>query len=187
MRKLIYSLSVSLDGFIEAPGRNLDWSMPSDELHRHHNEKATEDGLTFYGRGLWEAMVPYWPSVLDDPDADAVSSDFAKRWVARPKVLFSSTVTEVDWNTRLHRGDPVAEIERLKATDGGSMDIGGATLGSTAVRAGLVDEYWLYYFPVALGAGTPFFRDLTSWVELRLVETKTFDGGVVLLRYEKKK
>lgn len=187
MRKLVYGLTVSLDGFIKDRDGGLDWSVPSEELHWHHNEKTTEDGLSLYGRGLWEAMVPYWPSVRDDPDQPAVEADFARRWLARPKVLFSSTITEVDWNTRLYRGDPVPEIQRLKAGDGGSMDIAGATLASAAVRAGLVDEYWLYFAPVAIGGGTPYFRNLDNWVELRLLETRTFDGDVVLMRYEKRR
>jgi dihydrofolate reductase len=187
MRKLIYSFGVSLDGYIAAPGDNLEWTTPSEELHWHHNEQTTEDGISLYGRKLWEAMAPYWGPIADKPSEQAVEADFAKRWVARPKVLFSSTVKEAGWNTRIHDGDPVPEIERLKAGDGGTLDIGGATLASAAVRAGLVDEYRLYYYPVALGAGTPFFANLDSWVTLRLVESRTFEGDVVLLRYEKKK
>lgn len=187
MRKLVYAMNVSLDGYINGPGDTLDWSEPSDELHWHHNERTTEDGISLYGRRLWDVMASYWPTVEDGPEVPAVMADFAKRWRARPKVLFSSTVSEVDWNTRLYRGDPIPEIERLKAGDGGSLDIAGATLASAAVRAGLVDEYSLYFHPVAIGGGTPFFRDLDSWVELRLVETRTFDGGVVLHRYEKRR
>jgi dihydrofolate reductase len=81
-------------------------------------------------------------------------------------------------------GDAVAEITRLKAEDGGPMSIGGATLAGAAMQAGLIDEYVLATYPVMVGGGTPFFTALDSWVNLDLVETRTFPGGVVLTRYE---
>jgi dihydrofolate reductase len=101
-----------------------------------------------------------------------------------PKVVFSSTTSTVDWNARLVTGDAVTEIARLKAEDGGPMDIGGATLAAAAMRAGLIDEYAIVTHPVLLGGGTPFFTAVDNWVNLRLVETRTFPDGVVLTRYE---
>jgi dihydrofolate reductase len=94
------------------------------------------------------------------------------------------TIDEVDRNTRLVTGDAVAEITRLEAGDGAPMSIGGATLAGAAVRAGLIDEYALVTHPVLVGDGTPFCTALDSWVNLDLVETRTFPGGVVLTRYE---
>jgi dihydrofolate reductase len=187
MRKLIYGMGVSLDGFVAAPGDDISWSGPSEELHWYHNEATTPEGLSLYGRRLWEVMSQYWPTADQAPGVPEVEADFARRWRARPKVVFSSTVSEVDWNTTLHRGDPVEEIRRLKAQDGADMDIGGARLASVATAAGLVDEFRLFYNPVALGAGTPFFHALGSWLELRLLETRVFDGGVVLMRYERRR
>src|SRR4029079_73536 len=105
-------------------------------------------------------------------------------WRATPKVVFSSTIDKVDWNTRLVKGDAVAEISRLKADDGEPMRAGGATLAAAAMRAGLVDEYEIVTHPVLVGGGTPYFTALDSWVNLNLVETRTFPGGVVLTRYE---
>jgi dihydrofolate reductase len=110
--------------------------------------------------------------------------EFARRWREMPKVVFSSTTSTVDWNTRLVTGDAVAEITRLKAEDGGPMDIGGATLAAAAMRAGLIDEYAIVTHPVLLGGGTPFFTALENWVNLSLVEIRTFPDGVVLTRYE---
>ncbi|MCT2584692.1 dihydrofolate reductase family protein [Actinophytocola gossypii] len=190
MRRLKYAMTLSLDGYVTAPGDDIGWTEPSDDLHWHHNERTTEDTVALYGRRLWDNMAGYWPSVGDGPDVPAVMADFARRWRAQPKVVFSSTLTEeavakVGHNSRLHSGDAVEEIRRLKQGDGGSLEIGGAMLAGAAIRAGLVDEYWLYYAPVAIGAGAPYFRDLDSWLNLRLVETKTFDNGTVLLRYEK--
>ena len=104
-----------------------------------------------------------------------------------PKVVFSSQSIPVDWNTRLFNGDAVTEITRLKAEDGGPMDIAGATLAATAMRAGLIDEYVLLTHPVLVGGGTPFFTALDSWVNLDLVETRTFPDGLLLTRYETKR
>jgi dihydrofolate reductase len=101
-----------------------------------------------------------------------------------PKVVFSSTTRAVDWNTRLVTGDAITEITRLKAEDGGLIDIGGATLAGAAMRAGLIDEYVIVTHPVLVGGGAPFFTALDNQVNLSLVETRTFPDGVLLTRYE---
>jgi dihydrofolate reductase len=129
-------------------------------------------------------MSSYWPTGDQRPDATPGEIEFARLWRDRPKVVFSSTVDKVDGNTRLVAGDAVVEITRLKAEDGGRMDIGGATLAGAAMRAGLIDEYLLAVYPVLVGGGTPLFTALDGWVNLNLVETRTFPGGVVLTRYE---
>src|SRR5258707_9971622 len=109
---------------------------------------------------------------------------FPRRWRDMPKAVFSSTTSTVNWNTRLVTGDAVTEITRFKADDGGPMDIGGATLAASAMRAGLIDEYAVVTHPVLVGGGKPFFTALDNWVNLSLVETRTFPDGVVLTRYE---
>src|SRR5207248_6895447 len=98
----------------------------------------------------------------------------ARCWRDMPKVVCSSTISAVDWNTRLVTGDAVPEITRLKAEDGGPMDIVGATLAAAAMRAGLIDEYAIVTHPVLVGCGTPFFTTLDSWVDLTLMATRTF-------------
>src|SRR5207248_7669768 len=118
------------------------------------------------------------------PGATPAQIECTRRWRNLPKVVFSSTTSTVDWNTRLVTGDAVTEITRLKAEDGGPMDIGGTTLAAAAMRAGLIDEYVLATAPVLVGSGTPFFTALDNWVNLNLVETRTLPGGVVLTRYE---
>lgn len=101
-----------------------------------------------------------------------------------PKVVFSSTLSAVDGNARLVAGDATGEIARLKTEQDGPVDIAGATLAATALRAGLIDEYVLVTHPVLVGGGTPFFTALDSWVHLTLTETRPFPGGVLLSRYE---
>ena len=184
MRKLTYGMNVSLDGYIAAPGGDIGWSVPSDELFQWWSDRVAATSLALYGRKLWQTMSPYWPTVHEQPGASGADLEFARRWQDMPKVVFSSTLGTVDGNARLVTGDAVAEITRLKAEEGGPMDIGGATLAAAAIQAGLIDEYVLATAPVVVGGGIPFFAALDTWVNLTLVETRTFPGGVVLTRYE---
>ena len=184
MRKLTFGMNVSLDGYVAAPGDDLGWSAPSDELFSYWSDRVAATELSLYGRRLWEAMSSHWPTADQQPGVTPAEVEFARRWQDMPKVVFSSTASEVDWNTRLVTGDAVTEITRLKAEDGGPMDIGGATLAAAAMRAGLIDEYVLATAPVLLGGGTPFFTALDGWVDLNHVETRMFPDGVVLTTYE---
>jgi dihydrofolate reductase len=183
MRKLTYSMNLSADGYIAAAGDDIGWSAPSDELFQWWLEQEKSNSLSLYGRKLWETMSSYWPTGDQQPDATPAQIEFARNWRDTPKVVFSSTIDKVDWNTRLVTGDATDEISRLKTEDGGPMSIGGATLAWAAMRAGLIDEYALVIHPVLTGGGTPFFTALTTWVNLDLVETRRFQGGVVLTRY----
>jgi dihydrofolate reductase len=187
MRHLTFAMNVTLDGYIAAPGDDLGWSIPSDDLFQWWSDRVAATGLALYGRKLWETMSPHWPTVAEQPGATPADIEFARRWQAMPKVVFSSTTETVDWNTRLVTGDAVAEITRLKAGDGGPMDIGGATLAAAAMRAGLIDEYVVVTHPVLVGGGTPFFTALDHRVDLSLIETRTFSDGVLLTRYETKR
>ena len=184
MRKLIYGMNLTLDGYIAAPRDDIGWSVPSDELFQFWSDQLRATDLSFYGRKLWQTMSSHWPTADQQPDATPAEIEFARSWRDMSKVVFSSTIDKVDWNTRLATGDAVAEITRLKAEDGGPMDIGGATLAGAAMRAGLIDEYVLATAPVLAGGGTPFFTALDNWVNLNLVETRTLPGGVILTRYE---
>ncbi|WP_031065165.1 dihydrofolate reductase family protein [Streptomyces sp. NRRL WC-3742] len=191
MRRLIYGMNLTLDGYIAAPGDDIGWSgPPSPELFRWWLELEQASGMSLYGRKLWETMSSYWPTGDQQPGATPAEIEFARTWRDTPKVVFSSTIDNadndatLDWNTRLVTGDAIAEITRLKAEDGAPMNIGGATLAAAAMRAGLIDEYVIAAHPVLVGGGTPFFTALDSWVRLDLLETRTLPGGVVLSRYE---
>jgi dihydrofolate reductase len=184
MRTLTYGMNVSLDGYVAAPGDDLGWGAPSDELFGWWSDRVAATGLALYGRRLWETMSPHWTTADRQPGVTGAEAEFARRWRAMPKVVFSSTIGAVDWNARVASGDAVAEIRRLKAEEGGPMDIGGATLAAAAMRAGLIDEYILATVPVLLGGGLPYFTALDDRVDLRLAETRTFPDGVVVSRYE---
>jgi dihydrofolate reductase len=184
MGTLIYGFTVSADGYIADAQGSIDWSEPSDELHQYWNDFERETALSLYGRRLYELMSAYWPTADQDPDAGPITTDFAQVWRDMPKVVFSNTLESVDWNSRLERGDPVEVTTKLKAETDGQMEVAGATLAAPIIRAGLVDEFRLVVAPTAVGGGLPFFPSLPSWISLRLVENRTFPGGIVLLRYE---
>ncbi|UPK73039.1 dihydrofolate reductase family protein [Nocardioidaceae bacterium SCSIO 66511] len=177
-------MNVSLDGYVAAPGDELGWSVPSDELFQWWSDRVGSTSLALYGRRLWDTMSSHWPTADQQPGATPAEIEFAGRWRDMPKVVFSSTISSVDWNSRLVSNNAVTEITRLKAEDGDPMDIAGATLAATAMRAGLIDEYILVTAPVLVGAGLPFFTALDNWVNLRLTETRMFPDGVTLTRYE---
>src|SRR5690242_700303 len=118
MRKLTFGMNLSLDGYIAAPGDDLGWSVPSDELFQWWSDRVGATGLALYGRKLWETMSSHWPTADQQPGATPAEIEFARRWRDMPKVVFSSTTSTVDWNTRLATGDAVTEITRLKADDG---------------------------------------------------------------------
>lgn len=184
MGKLTFAMSTSLDGYVAAPGGDLGWSVPSDELFQWWSDRVGATGLSLYGRVLWEAMSPHWSTADQQPGVTSAHAEFARRWRDMPKVVFSSMISEVDWNARLFSGDAVTEIARLKAEEDGPLDVGGAALAAAVMRAGLIDEYAIVTHPVLVGGGTPFFTPLDAWVDLDLVETRTFPGGVLLTRYE---
>jgi dihydrofolate reductase len=184
MRKLTFGMNLSLDGYVAAPGDDLGWSIPCDELFEWWSDRVGATSLSLYGRRLWETMNSHWPTADQQPGATPAEVRFARRWREMPKAVFSSTLAEVDGNARLVTADAVAEIARLKAEDGGPMDVGGATLARTAMRAGLIDEYAIVTHPVILGGGNQLFPPLDAWIDLTLLETRTFPGGAVLTRYE---
>jgi dihydrofolate reductase len=183
MGKLIYGLSVSLDGFVETPERSLDWVNVDEELHAFFNEQGRELGASIYGRRMYELMAGYWPTADRDASATPAELEWARIWRDLPKIVFSRTLDEVSWNSRLVRSDPVEEVTRLKAESDLDMDVAGPTLAAPLIRAGLVDEFRLFVQPVVLGEGTRFFPDMANRIDVELLETRTFGSGVVYLRY----
>jgi dihydrofolate reductase len=155
---------------------------PDEQLHRHFNELEAGIGLYLYGRRMYEQMVAYWPTADQNPSAPPYEIEYARVWKAVPKVVFSSALPEVAWNSRLVRANPLAEVARLKAEPGKDMSIGGIVLASELAQAGLIDEYRFYYVPILLGSGRPVFGELAERVSLRPIETRTFSSGTVLLR-----
>lgn len=184
MGKLTYGMNISVDGYIVDSNGDFSWSEPDDEVHQFWNDRVAETAVSLYGRKLYELMSAYWPTAGQDPDITPVTAEYARLWLAMPKVVFSQTLSSVDFNSRLERGDVVEVAKQLKAETDGVLDVAGATLAAPLVRAGLVDEYLVMITPVAVGSGIPFFPALEQWVTLELVENRTFaETGTVLLRF----
>jgi dihydrofolate reductase len=184
MRKLIYSMSVSLDGFIAGPHGEIDWSAPDEELHRFHNQQTREIGAHLLGRRLYEVMV-YWETADANPSSPEHELEFARIWKEMPKIVFSKTLEKVEGNTRLVRDGVAEEVAKLKEQPGGDLAVGGAGLASSLMKAGLIDEYRPFVSPVVLGGGTPYLPALDARIDLELVETRTFGSRVVYLRYRR--
>jgi len=184
MRKIIYSFSVSLDGFAAGPDGSLDWVTIDEEIHTFFNDQSRACGAFLYGRRIYELMTAYWPTADLNPSASAVEVDFAHIWKEKPKIVFSKTLEKVEWNSHLVRDNLVKEVKKLKAQPGGDLGVGGPTLAASLIAHRLVDEFYLLVNPVVLGGGIPFFPKLREKIPLRLVETRTFNAGVVLLHYQ---
>jgi dihydrofolate reductase len=182
MPKLIYSMGTSLDGYIAGRDGDIDWSAPDEELHRFHNEQTRELGVHLLGRHLYETMV-YWETADRDPAADDVTVEFARIWQALPKIVFSTSLEQIEGNARLATDGLAEEVARLKGEDGADIAVGGAGLAGACARLGVIDEYRLFVSPVVLGGGTPFFPALDERIDLELVETRTFGSRVQYMRY----
>ncbi|WP_328459443.1 dihydrofolate reductase family protein [Streptomyces sp. NBC_00448] len=183
MRKVTYSMGVSLDGYIVGPDGDLDWGAPDEELFRFVTDELRGIGVHLMGRRLYETML-YWETADQDPSLDDSMLEWAALWKPLPKVVFSTTLSEVRGNARLASGDLAEEIARLRAEPGeGDIAIGGAALAAQAAAAGLIDEYRPRVHPVLIGGGTPYFSRHEHRVDLELLETRTFGSRVVCFRY----
>jgi dihydrofolate reductase len=183
MKRIITMMSVSLDGFMEGPNRELDWHLVDEELHAHFNSELASMSAFLDGRVSFELMASYWPTADEDPASGPLIAEFARIWREMPKLVYSTTLERADWNSVVVRDVVAEDVEALKAEPGGDLMLGGADLVASFMRLDLIDEYRLYLHPVVLGAGKPFFPPSDVPVSLQLAETRSFGNGVVLLRY----
>jgi dihydrofolate reductase len=178
---LIFSMGVSVDGFIADRDGGFGWSAPSDEQFAFHIEEIRGLGGCLLGRRLYETMV-VWETDPSLRDSDA-TTEFAELWSALPKVVFSRTLDRVEGNARLAEGSLADEAAHMLAATDKDIEVGGATLASAAIDLGLVGELRMFRHPVVVGGGTPFLPPVTRTIDLELLETRTFGTGVVLERY----
>ena len=183
MRSVIYSMGMSLDGYIVGPDGDITAPPPDEEVWRCVLEEIRGVDVHLMGRRLYETML-YWETADQNPTLDEAELEWVALWNPLPKVVFSTTLTAVQGNARLANGGLAAEIARLRTEPGdGDIAIGGATLAAEAAALDLIDEYRLRVYPMLDGGGTPYFPRGARRVELELVETRTFTSGVVSFRY----
>jgi dihydrofolate reductase len=183
MRSVIYSMNVSLDGYIAGPDGSFDWTTPDEEIFRFWTDQTRELAAHVMGRRLYETML-YWETADQNPSLDFDTLEWASVWRPLPKVVFSTTLSAVEGNTRLASGSLVEEIERLRGEPGdGDIGIGGATLAAEAAQLGLIDEFRPMVSPVVVGGGIPFYPQRERRLDLELIESRTFSSRLVYLRY----
>jgi dihydrofolate reductase len=184
VRALVYSMGVSLDGYVLGPDGLFDWATPDPDVFAYATDEVRGVGVHLMGRRLYEAML-YWEAAEREHDLDDAERQFAELWKALPKVVLSRTLTEVEGsNTTLATGSLTEVVERLRSESAeGVIAIGGGTLASQAAALGLVDEYRLRVCPVLAGGGTAYFPHDRRRTDLELLSTRAFDNGVVALRY----
>jgi dihydrofolate reductase len=185
VRKIIWMMSVSVDGYMEGPAREIDWHMVDEELHRHMNGWLARAGGFLEGRVTYELMEEFWPTADQDPAAGPTVVEFADIWRDVPKIVYSRSLERAGPNATVVHDVVPAEVLALKAKSGGDLVVGGADLGAEFVRHDLIDEYRLYIHPIVIGRGKPMLQPSDAKIPLRLIETHTFSNGVVLLRYER--
>jgi len=184
MRKVIFFNMMTLDGFFEGTNKELDWHHVDGEFNEFANEQLMSAGVLLFGRITYELMASYWSTetaITDDPI-------IAEQMNAIPKIVFSRTLEKAEWNdTRVVKEDPAGEILKLKQQPGKNIFIlGSANLVSTLRKANLVDEYRIMINPVLLGQGNPLFKSENGKLDLKLIKTRVFNSGNVLLCYEPK-
>jgi dihydrofolate reductase len=182
MRKIILSVAVSLDGYIEGPNREVDWLEFNDETGKALNKFLEEIDTVLYGRLSYETWGKYIPS-------DS-SPDFEKNFYSllekMNKYVFSSSKEEFEGNPIVVKSDISKVIQKLKQLPGKDIWLyGGSRLISTFINLDLIDEFRITVFPIILGAGNPLFKDIKHSVKLKLIDTRNGKSGVVEFKYER--
>ena len=184
MRKVIYWVHTSVDGFVDGPNGEFDWPVMGPELSAYSEALDRRVDTLLFGRPVWQMMVGFWPN------AEAISQDphvvaFAPFWRATPKIVFSRSYPGDEWAARVIRGDLQAEVTALKAQPGADLLLtGGASLAAALTDLGLVDEYHIAVHPVVLGGGRKLFAEPTQRLNLRAEKSHLLDGQVVVTSYK---
>lgn len=185
--RLVYWMNVSLDLFIEritGEQGGGDWLRIDEQLHREFNARARALSAMVEGRVIYETMEAYWPAARDDASLSDVLREYGEIWTSAPKVLVSRTRDHADHNTRVVGGDDaIDQLARLRAESTGDIGVGGATLATQLLEAGILDELLLFTHPAVLGTGRPLFDAHERVIELDLLKHAVFDSGVTMHRY----
>ncbi len=186
MRKIVFLMHVSLDGYVAGPNGEMDWIVYNDELESYVHALHSTVDAAIYGRVTFQMMESYWPRVLSDPSSTQPERNHAEWLDSATKIVISRTLNHSDWKKTIFIGENIAEeITKLKQQPGKNMWLlGSPSVAQTFMRLGLIDEYRLNVNPVILGSGLPLFGNLDNPINLKLLESKTITGGIAALRYE---
>ncbi len=181
MRKLASFTFISLNGFFEGSPGDISWHVHGAEENQYAADALKSEGVLVFGRVTYQMMASYWPTPLAQQNDPTVAEGMNRA----QKIVFSKTMKKADWaNTKLIGGDIVEEMRQLKKADGPDMVIlGSGSVVAQLADAGLIDEYQIMVDPVALGHGTPLFKNIKRKLDLKLTGTRAFKSGVILLSY----
>ena len=181
MRKIIAAINMSLDGYCDHTAMTAD-----EEIHRHYADLLRGADAILYGRTTYHLME-YWPTVVQTPTGNPAIDDFALVMDAIPKIVFSTTLQDIEWDSARLANRPFAEVvKELKQQPGRDVLIGSRSLIIAGMNLNLIDEYQICIHPVVVHEGLPLFNAVDARKELRLVKTKTFGAGAILLYYQPK-
>jgi len=179
MRKLIGAINMTLDGFCDHTA-----GIPDDEIHQHYADLLSNADTILYGRITYQLME-YWRTLLENPSDEKSMNDFAIAIDKIPKIVFSHTLKNVEWESaKLANRDIEEEVLELKQQSGKDILVGSRSLIIQLMKLNLIDEYQLCIHPVIVGTGLPLFENIKDRTVLKLIKTKTFSGGAVTLYYE---
>ena len=181
MRKLIYTINITIDGYADHTSGIAD-----DELHDFFTDFLSKVDTVLFGRKTYELMVDFWPYAKDDPGSTESVLRFAEKYNGINKIVFSKSLSRVNWsNTNLIKSNTVKEVIKLKQQAGGDISIGGISLATSLMKEKLIDEFWFLVHPVIAGNGRKLFEGINERFDLKFVESSKLNSGVVALHYKR--
>jgi len=186
MRKVLLSNLVTLDGFFAGPKGELDWHIVDEEFNQYAIDLLSKVDALLFGKVTYQLMADYWPAAATNPSTPKSDVEIADKMNNLPKIVFSKTLQEVKWNnSRLVKDNIAEEISKMKQQPGKDMVIfGSGSIVSTFMQHGLIDEYRIIVNPIVLGNGKPLFKGINGKQNLKLLKTRVFGSGVVILYYQ---
>lgn len=179
MRKLIAAINMTLDGFCDHTA-----GLPDEEIHQHYTELLGQGDAILYGRITYQLME-FWRTLLKNPSEEKSMNDFAKAIDKIPKIVFSRTIKNVEWESAtIAKRDLKDEVLELKQQSGKDIFVGSRSLIIQLIKLDLIDELQLCVHPVVAGSGMPLFENIDHRTILKFIKTKIFSAGAVILYYE---
>jgi dihydrofolate reductase len=180
MRKITAAINMTLDGFCDHTAIT-----PDEQIHEHYSDLLDSAGVILYGRITYELMQ-YWQTMLKNPSGEKTMDDFAAAIDKVPKIVFSKNLKNTGWDSAKLASQPLEEtVLELKKQSGAPIFVGSRSLIIQLMKLNLIDEYQLCVHPVIVGKGLPLFENVNDRKTFKLLKTKTFDSGAIILYYER--